>query len=243
MKRNVQSIKCFSLVTLLLLAATYCFEHFKVLDFAWLHKSYSTGVLASLSASFLVLIVTEVQAYRHTKMDLRYAMFSNAANLYSLLHFYLRYFENLSQCTTNQLRENAYTLNPEIQNNMMQLLSIRYQPFQKKEPIVVAHLAFLKDFPDVQKAVNHLMDIQKYVLQKQIQRMQLTNEMNPHVKLQDKEVMTYVLELCTELATAVNALETYCGKFEEEDSQYDFSQHKERALSYEQKAIFDNQTF
>lgn len=73
--------------------------------------------------------------------------------------------------------------------------------------------------------------------------MQLANEMNPHVKLQDKEVMTYVLELCTELATAVNVLETYCGKFEKEDSQYDFSQHKERALSYEQKAIFDNQTF
>lgn len=97
MKRNIQSIKLFSFITVLLLVATYCFEHIGFLNFDWLHKAYSTGVLASLSASFLVLIVTEVQAYRHTKVDMRYLMYSNAANLYGLLHYYFHYFDELTR--------------------------------------------------------------------------------------------------------------------------------------------------
>ena len=65
MKRNIQSIKLFSFITVLLLVATYCFEHVGFLNFDWLHKTYSTGVLASLSASFLVLI----DCYRSTGLS------------------------------------------------------------------------------------------------------------------------------------------------------------------------------
>ena len=237
MKRSIQSIKLFGVITFLLLAATYCFEHIDLLHFDWLHKTYSTGVLASLSASFLVLIVTEVQTYRHTKVDMRNMMYTYAAHLYGLLHYYLHYFEELAKDETNQLIEAVYTQDQVIQYEMRQLQFVQYQPYGKKDKIVVAHNAFLKNISTVQNAVNHLVNIKLYVMEKQLEIVQTTGELHPVISLDDSAVMAYVLSLCSELSSALDVLETYCKRFEEMDAQYDFTEYKKTMLAGEEKTI------
>lgn len=237
MKRNIQSIKLFSFITVLLLVATYCFEHVGFLNFDWLHKAYSTGVLASLSASFLVLIVTEVQAYRHTKVDMRNMMYTYAAHLYGLLHYYLHYFEELAKDETNQLNENIYMQDQVIQYEMKQLQFIQYQPYSKKDKIVVAHNVFLKNISTVQNAVDHLMNIKLFVMKKQLQIVQTTDELHPVISLDDSAVMAYVSSLCSELSSALDVLETYCKQFEKMDAQFDFTEYKKAMLAGEEKTI------
>ena len=178
-----------------------------------------------------------IDIHDHTKVDMRNMMYTYAAHLYGLLHYYLHYFEELAKDETNQLNENIYMQDQVIQYEMKQLQFIQYQPYSKKDKIVVAHNVFLKNISTVQNAVDHLMNIKLFVMKKQLQIVQTTDELHPVISLDDSAVMAYVSSLCSELSSALDVLETYCKQFEKMDAQFDFTEYKKAMLAGEEKTI------
>lgn len=148
MRSNIETIKFTGLFCLILAVLTYIVTlniemGFFRPNWGWMSNNFALTVCGGAFASFLVVMLCEVQKYRSNKLSCENSLYTHAMYLYSVLYFLDRnideYIAEQNEPVPNNLVDERIKM---IRSQSMAIRSVDYITFRKINALVTAHQNF-----------------------------------------------------------------------------------------------------
>lgn len=148
MRSNIKTIKFTGTFCLVLAVLTYIVTlnieiGFFQPNWSWMSNNFALTVCGGAFASFLVVMLCEVEKYRSNKLSCENFLYTQAMYLYSALYFLDRnideYIAAPSEPVPNNLVDERIMM---IRSQSMAIRSVDYTTFCKNNALVTAHQAF-----------------------------------------------------------------------------------------------------
>ena len=148
MKSNIETIKFTGIFCLVLAVLTYIVTlnieiGFFQPNWNWMSNNFALTVCGGAFASFLVVMLCEVQKYRSNKLSCENFLYAQAMYLYSVLYFLDRnideYIADSSRPVPDNLVDERIMM---IRSLTMAIRSVDYSTFRKNNALVIAHQDF-----------------------------------------------------------------------------------------------------
>lgn len=148
MKSSIEIVKFTFKLSLLFGIITYLITvnietNFFSLNTIWISNNFVLTICGGIVASFLVVLLSEIQKYLSTKSSSESYLFYHAVYLYSALFLMQQNILDYAKNSNKAIPENLLELRTQMaQSELVALQNTEYITFRSRNPIAVAHQNF-----------------------------------------------------------------------------------------------------
>ena len=217
MRSNIETIKFTGIFCLALAVLTYIVTLNIELGFfqpgwSWMSNNFALTVCGGAFASFLVVMLCEVQKYRSNKLSCENFLYTQAMYLYSVLYFLDR---NIDEYIADQNKPVPDNLLDErimmIHSQSTAIRSVDYITFRKNNVLVNAHQDFCSNgLIKADSIVGSRNYLKMAILQTQIKNLEETSSKGT-VTSADKLVAQTLAAFKKQISSVLSDVSTYLG--------------------------------
>ncbi len=233
MRSNIETIKFTGLFCLVLAALTYVVTlnveiGFFQPNWSWMSNNFVLTVCGGAFASFLVVMLCEVQKYRSNKLSCENFLYIQAMYLYSVLYFLDR---NIDEYITTPDKPVPDNLVDErmmmIRSQSMAIRSVDYITFRKTNSLVTAHKNFCTNgLAKADSIIGSGNYLKMAIIQTQIKNLEETHSKGI-VTSADKLVAQTLAALKNQISPVLSDVSTYLGIINQHcNVRYDWEEQK-----------------
>lgn len=233
MRSNIETIKFTGLFCLVLAALTYVVTlnveiGFFQPNWSWMSNNFVLTVCGGAFASFLVVMLCEVQKYRSNKLSCENFLYIQAMYLYSVLYFLDR---NIDEYITTPDKPVPDNLVDErmmmIRSQSMAIRSVDYITFRKTNALVTAHKNFCTNgLAKADSIIGSGNYLKMAIIQTQIKNLEETHSKGT-VTSADKLVAQTLAALKNQISPVLSDVSTYLGIINQHcNGRYDWEEQK-----------------
>ena len=235
MSENIKTIKftcfCSVLFALLTYIVTLNMEiGFFQPDWRWMSNNFALTVCGGAFASFLVVMLCEVQKYRSNKLYCENYLYTQAIYLYSILFFMVRnideYIAAKSEPVPDNLIDEQVMM---IRSQSMAIRSVDYITFQKNNALVSAHQDFCSNkLVKADSIIGNENYLKRAIIKTQIKNLEETNSRRI-VTSADKLVAQTLTALKNQISPVLNDVAIYLETIDHNcNDRYGWARQKEQ---------------
>jgi len=217
MRSNIETIKFTGLLCLVLTVLTYIVTlnieiGFFQPNWSWMSNNFALTVCGGAFASFLVVMLCEVQKYRSNKLSCENFLYTQAMYLYSVLYLLDRNIDEYIAAPNKPVPDNLVDERiMMIRSQSMAIRSVDYITFHKTDALVTAHQNFCTNgLMKVDSIIGGGNYLKMAILQTQIKNLEETNR-SGEVSSADKLVAQTLTALKNHISPILSDVSTYLG--------------------------------
>ncbi len=217
MRSNIETIKFTGLFCLALAVLTYIVTlniemGFFQPNWIWMSNNFALTVCGGAFASFLVVMLCEMQKYRSNKLSCENFLYNQAMYLYSVLYFLDRnideYIADQNEPVPNNLVDEKIMM---IRSQSMAIRSVDYTTFRKNNALVTAHQDFCANgLAKADSIIGSGNYLKMAIIQTQIKNLEATY-CKGTVTSADMLVAQTLVALKNHISPVLSAVSTYLG--------------------------------